>query len=321
MNDNMQKYIRVLGALALLIPVLSQAAGDAGSCRYVPAGQLDIEFSEQSRQPIVKSAINGVSARALIDTGAYTTFLMRASAERLGLRLNSTGRYSMGIGGASVIYAAYVNDFSLGSSHSGQTRMLVIGNSAMHASPDVVVGADLLLQTDMELSLAGKYLRFFNASGCADTHLAYWDRDAMAIPFARSEGNSNKPLVTVELNGVKLTALLDTGAARSSVTRHGAELAGIGFDAAGVQHGAKVVGVGDAALESRLATFDSFMIGDETIQHAQLTIVDDSPQGRGEVDMLLGVDFLRAHRVLFAMSQHRLYISYVGGSVFATKAP
>jgi predicted aspartyl protease len=321
MNDTMQKYVRALGALALLIPALAQAAGDVGSCRYVPAGKLDIEFSEQSRQPIVNSAVNGQPVRALIGTGSYTTFLMRAGAERLGLRLNSTGRYSTGVGGASTIYAAYVNDFSLGSSHSGQTRMLVMGNSAVHAGPDVVVGADLLLQTDMELSLAGKYVRFFNASGCADTHLAYWDRDATAIPFARSEGNSNKPLVTVELNGVKLTALLDTGAARSSVTRHGAELAGIGFDAAGVQHGDKIVGVGDAALESRLATFDSFTIGDETIKHAELTIVDDSPQGRGEVDMLLGVDFLRAHRILFAMSQHRLYMSYVGGSVFATKAP
>jgi predicted aspartyl protease len=321
MNDMMQKYVRALGALALLIPALSQAAGGAGSCRYVPAGKLDIEFSEQSRQPIVKSAINGQPAQALIGTGSYTTFLMRDSAERLGLSLNSTRRYSMGVGGASVIYAAYVNDFSLGSSHSGKTRMLVIGNSAMPAGPDVIVGTDLLLQTDMELSLAGKYVRFFNASGCADTHLAYWDRHAMTIPFTRSEGKTNKPLVTVELNGVKLTALLDTGAARSRVTRHGAELAGIGFDAAGVRHGDKIVGIGDAALESRLATFDSFTIGDETIQHAELTIVDDSPQGRNEVDMLLGVDFLRAHRVLFAMSQQRLYISYVGGSVFATKAP
>jgi predicted aspartyl protease len=320
MNDTMQKYVRALAALALLVPTLSQAAGDAGSCRYVPAGKLDIEMSEQSRQPIVNSAVNGQPVRALIGTGSYTTFLMRASAERLGLSLNPTRRYSMGVGGAAVIHAAYVNDFALGSSHSGKTRMLVIGNNALQGGPDVVVGADLLLQTDMELSLAGKYLRFFNASGCGDTHLAYWDREAMTIPFTRSQGNSNKPLVTVELNGVKLTALLDTGAARSSVTRHGAERAGIGFDAAGVQHGDKIVGIGDAALESRLATFDSFMIGDETIKHAELTIVDDSPQGRGEVDMLLGVDFLRAHRVLFAMSQQRLYISYVGGSVFGTKA-
>lgn len=32
--------------------------------------------------------------------------------------------------------------------------------------------------------------------------------------------------------------------------------------------------------------------------------------------MLLGVDFLRAHRVLVAHSQHRIYFTYGGGPVF-----
>jgi hypothetical protein len=35
-------------------------------------------------------------------------------------------------------------------------------------------------------------------------------------------------------------------------------------------------------------------------------------------DMLLGADFLRSHRVLLAMSQRRLYFSYVGGRVFGS---
>ncbi len=33
-------------------------------------------------------------------------------------------------------------------------------------------------------------------------------------------------------------------------------------------------------------------------------------------DMLLGADFLRSHHVLMAMSQHRLYYTYLGGKVF-----
>jgi hypothetical protein len=201
--------------------------------------------------------------------------------------------------------------------------MLVIGESGPRSGPDAIVGADLLLMTDMEISLAGKYLRFFGPSGdCSHTHLAYWDPKAMAIPFSGTARNSNKPLITVTLNGVELTAQIDTSAVRSVVTRHGAERAGIQFDAPGIQHGKKLRGFGDESLETRLATFDSFTIGDETIKHADLTIVDDSPQGRSAVEMQLGLDFLRAHRVLFAMRQKRLYVSYVGGSVFASsKAP
>ena len=33
-------------------------------------------------------------------------------------------------------------------------------------------------------------------------------------------------------------------------------------------------------------------------------------------EMLLGADFLRSHRVLFAASQRRFYFSYIGGAVF-----
>jgi hypothetical protein len=36
-----------------------------------------------------------------------------------------------------------------------------------------------------------------------------------------------------------------------------------------------------------------------------------------EHPMLLGVDFLRAHRVLVSHSQHKMYFTYLGGPVFA----
>lgn len=318
LHHTMLKFRRTLGALALLLPALSHAAADADGCKYLPAGKLDLAFSERSPQPTVDSSVNGVRMRATIATASYTTFLMRATAERLGLKVRPSGRHTMGIGGAARTYTAWVRDFALGASHAGATEMLVIGDSATPGGPDAIVGSNLLLRTDMEVSLAGKYLRFFGPSGdCADTHLAYWDRDAMAVPFAGRDNNARNPLFTVRLNGVELLAEIDTSAVRSIVTRHGAGEAGIQFDAAGIRHGDKIRGFGDEALETRLATFDSFAIGDETIKHADLTIVDDSPQGRGVVDMRLGLDFLRAHRVLFAMSQKRLYISYLGGSVFA----
>jgi hypothetical protein len=56
-----------------------------------------------------------------------------------------------------------------------------------------------------------------------------------------------------------------------------------------------------------------------------MVIRDESSRGIGRVDVVLGADFLRAHRILFAMSQHRLYMSYLGGDPFppprAPKAP
>ncbi len=39
----------------------------------------------------------------------------------------------------------------------------------------------------------------------------------------------------------------------------------------------------------------------------------------GQVDILLGADFLRSHRVLFAMSQQKIYLSYIGGAPFGQR--
>ena len=43
-------------------------------------------------------------------------------------------------------------------------------------------------------------------------------------------------------------------------------------------------------------------------------------RGREFADMLLGIDFLRAHRVYVAHSQGKLYFTYNGGPVFSVAA-
>jgi predicted aspartyl protease len=312
----MHKLRFTLGALALLLSTQSHAAGDAGSCHYVPVAKIPVDFSDRAFQATVTGSVNGTPVRMLVDTGAHESKLMRASAERLGLTLAASGSYSYGVGGASVTYIAHIDDFALGDAHTGKTLMPVIGNAALRAPHDAIVGASFLLQTDMELSLKDKYMQFFRASGCSDTYLAYWDPNAMEIPFEGRLEGSNQPLVTVELNGVKLHALIDSGASRTVVKRHAAELAGVKIDGPKVRKEGKIAGIGDEVLDSWTADFKRFSIGDETVNNPRLTIMDDSPQGQDRIDILLGIDFLRAHHVLFAMSQDRLYLSYLGGELF-----
>jgi len=312
----MPTFRHTVAAICLLLPMLSHAAGDAGTCRYVPVAKLPIDYSDATRRATVEGTINGKPIHMIIDTGAYMTALFRPAAERLGLPLDITGKYSTGVGGASVNLATRVDDFAFGGMRTGRVPMRVIGN-ASGMDGDGLVGVDFLLQADMELALADRYLQFFRPSGCAGTYLAYWDSNAMEIPFSGKEERSSKPYVTVQLNGVKLNAMLDTGAPRSVVTRHGAERAGIRLDAADVHAGRKVGGIGDEHVDSWFATFDSFAIGQESMKKVELQVVDDSSLGRVRgFDVVLGVDFLRVHRILFAMSQDRLYMSYLGGDPF-----
>jgi len=308
---------------SLLLPFLAALAlpafADAPpACRYVPIATLPMHAASQ---PTVDGTIDGKPAVMLLDTGATTSKLMLPAVEKFGLRMDSTGTYDYGIGGATVNYAAVVKDFAVGAAHSGKVALRVIGNTSFKPNFDAIVGADFILQADLEIAMAQKQLRFFRATDCKDTFLAYWDKDAMEIPFGGTATGTDNPRFIIELNGVKLEAMIDSGAARSMVSRKAAERAGVQVGAPGVTPAGKIVGVGADTVESWSAAFATFTIGEETIKNAAIDILDTPPQGSpyGIADVLLGADFLRAHRVLFAMSQRRLYVSYTGGEVFARR--
>ena len=171
---------------------------------------------------------------------------------------------------------------------------------------------------DLEISLAEKQFKFFRANDCKDTFLAYWSADAIEVPFGGTQTRHLNPRFIVEINGVKMEASINTSGGRTTITRAAAERAGIRVDAQNVVPAGTLTGIGDAHVSAWDAEVDSFTIGSEVIKNAHIVIRDAAPQGTtiGFPDILIGDDFLRAHRVLIAMSQRRLYISYLGGEVF-----
>jgi clan AA aspartic protease (TIGR02281 family) len=173
------------------------------------------------------------------------------------------------------------------------------------------VGAPFLLQRDLEIALAEKELRFFKPVGCDGAHLAYWDANAVAIPFESHWDRSPNPHFKVEINGKELDAIIDTGASTTVIDARAAKRIGLRLDAPNVQRNGNSAGIGERHVERFSTVVDKLKIGGETINNAQLGIIDT--EGSLSADMLLGADFLRAHRVLFALSQKQLYITYVGG--------
>ena len=67
------------------------------------------------------------------------------------------------------------------------------------------------------IALAEKELRFFRPSNCDDSHLGYWSENAYAVPMTGHFGESRNQTFEVELNGVKLEAIIDSGATHSFV--------------------------------------------------------------------------------------------------------
>lgn len=295
-------------ACTLLAPLHAEEA-DPKRCRFVKIETVPIRYGT-GLGITMDGQINGTAAELLVDTGSFATALTHTGTERRGINLWSTGRSAVGVGGFSRIYSARVKEFVAGPTRSVNTSMQVIGDFASPPPFDAILGAPFLLQADLEFDLGQKKLSFFRPINCRDTHLAYWDPAAVAVPFVRSYSSSPNPNFTVLLNGKKFRAMLDSGASISAMTSSTARAIGLKLDGPGVERLADISGVGDARVARWAAVVDKLEIGDESITHARLGVIDANGMS---VDVILGADFLRSHRVLFAMSQEKLYISYTGG--------
>jgi clan AA aspartic protease (TIGR02281 family) len=278
---------------------------------------MPLKYVGQDLVPAVDGVIDGAPAVMLVDTGAFDTNLTMNAVVKRDLIMHMTGRYVEGISGSSRLYAARVGEFAIGPVKSQRKRLdlYVIGETAFTPAYDALVGAPFLLQADMEFDLRAKHMKFFRPLNCnRDSALNYWKEEAVVVPFEFSRSTSPNPHFTVLVNGKELDALIDTGANRSFLTLNAAKRLGIDVKSADVTRLGYSGGIGSDRAAHWTTPVKTVQIGGETIKDAELGIID--VQGMIDADLLLGQDFLRAHRVLFAMSQRKVYMAYLGGDVF-----
>jgi TPR repeat protein len=157
-------------------------------------------------------------------------------------------------------------------------------------------------------------MRFYRSRDCGKSDLLLWKEPTVIIPFDNHYDHSPNPHFTVLVNGKELDAIIDTGAHHTIMTLRGAKRAGIDVEGPDVRRLGYMGGIGSERAPHWGARIKTVKIGDESINDAEVGIVD--AQGETGAELFLGQDFLRAHRVLFAMSQHKIYFAYLGGDAF-----
>jgi predicted aspartyl protease len=294
----------------IILPTLHAHAADA--CQYVQVAKVPVQYMGPSLEIVVDGRINGKPAKMLVDTGAYSIMLTRAGAEALQLDLKETSAYAIGVGGRSKIHVADLDDFAIGPAKSAKGQARVLDEMGSRHPYQAIAGVPYLMQMDLEVALADKEIKFFHAKGCNDAFLAYWDRHAVVIPY-RLNG-APYPVFSIEINGDLMRAIIDTGATTSAIMASAARKFGLvkGKPEAGQLR--YTTGVGTRQVPTWTVHTKSIKIGGETILDADIQVIDD--RNESAFDVCLGADFLRAHRVLFAISQQNIYLSYLGGEVF-----
>jgi predicted aspartyl protease len=311
-------------SLALGLTMATDHVVAASKCRLVRIEDWPIRLVHNHL--LVDGAINGQKIGVMLDTGAMRSLILRTSAMRLDLpRHWYAGEWALGVGGTTQVEHAHVDEFRIGEASRKDWDLTVAGEHSQEGV-DVLLGDDFFQAFDIEFDLAHNAVRLFQPTkDCDRVPLAYWTTTNAASEVWIEPVNGDRPriMVPVQINGRPVRAMLDSGAALSVLNKPAAASAGVTPETPGVTSAGKSRGLGANTIDTWIGPFQSFVVGDEIVRDTTIRFADMWAGLRFEVQqqqpmMLLGADFLRAHRVLVAHSQRKLYFTYVGGPVFQT---
>jgi predicted aspartyl protease/tetratricopeptide (TPR) repeat protein len=308
--------LRHLRTLAILSALGCQPLTAAPACNIAQVGQLAVTM--HGTMPIVHALINGRDAAFMADSGAYYNMLTPAAAAEYGLpqQMARIGYWVSGVGGSTAPMVATVKEFTIMGGKFPNVPFLVAGNDL---GPAVgVIGQNLFHVFDVEYDLANGAIRIMRpGTECKSIGLAYWAQSAPAsqIDITLSDPENPHTIGDAYLNGTKIKVMFDTGAGASLLSLEAARKAGITPTSPGVVPLGAASGIGQHYVQTWVAPFQSFKIGDEEIRDIKLRIGNLSGFSNG-TEMLLGADFFLSHRVYVANSRSKLYFTYNGGPVF-----
>lgn len=313
----MSAFVRIAFAASL---ALVSTAAIAEPCRLDTMGVLKVSW--EGRRALVDMRINGKPSRALIDTGSTSSVFFRDGAKALGLSLQPGLGTFTGLRGIVQGYSTHVKELIIGRWREVEKDYLAMGSDFGVENVALMLGQDVLSAGDVEFDLAHDAIKLFKPLGdCERAELAYWAPEFMVVDILRRTRESPFLRVAITLNGKDVVAVLDTGATYSIISRTAA--ARVGVEAGGPNTTPYVpsTGIANVSFKTWIGNFSSFILGGEAVQNARIRIGDFTSLGFPDGDMLLGMDFFRAHHIFVSYKQGKMYFTYNGGRIFDVTSP
>jgi predicted aspartyl protease/tetratricopeptide (TPR) repeat protein len=308
-----------LSAALLALAGATPARVMAEGCKL---SAIELPVTMVGSRAIATVGINGTKVKMMVDSGAFFSFLTSAAAEQLQLPTTRMpqGLEVRGIIGKVETRMTTVKRLQLQTGEIPDVEFIV-GGSEPGSGALGILGRNLLAAAgDTEYDIAHGMIRLMLPKGdCGGGRLAYWAGGAPVsdVPLLRDKSDLPEILVTAQINGSDVRALLDTGASNSLASLKAARRAGV--NEADMKPAGKVGGMGRAQKNAWIAQISKFEIGNEKITNNRL-MVADLDTGQLSNDMMLGIDFFLSHRVYVSNANERVYFTYNGGPVFALNA-
>jgi predicted aspartyl protease len=289
----------------LVLVALAGCADPVINCDLTMVTQMPLRVHDQLL--VVPAGINGALVHFIVDTGAERTTISATAAERIGLRRDPrfTTR-SQGVGGTTVSSDATLDRLVLGDKRFPVER-IAVGTFSFRTptglDADGLLGADILLAFDMDIDVPGGKLTLYRSRACPDS------RPPWGQPAAEVQGvgaRRDRLLVPIYLDGVRGSAILDTGAQRNVIGLDMARRMGLTEQTMASDPTIRQRGVGPSSTSARLHRFDMLRIG-PTQQQAPVMTVMTTDAGFG--DALIGEEWLQGRRVWLSFRNRQVFVS------------
>lgn len=288
---------------------LSFAAGPAHAqaCDMGTPTVVPLSFVGSQAYPTIPVTIDGKSADVFLETEHRVTLLNQKPLDKLGIKVRSADTTYAGVD----IKVAQLSEF-LAAGVNAKGYFSVVDDS------DEILGSlgmNHFQRKDIELWVANKEMRVSRPVDCRRAFLATWDPKAHTVDFKLDPSLRDlRPWFKVRVNGIDVNAIIATGSPYSYIDLHTAARLGITPNTPGVAESGEVISWRDQRMQVWRAPVTEMKIGNYTVPTPRLYLYDMTLSGEM---MVLGLDFLRNHRVLMSMSQRRIYISHLGGPTFS----
>ena len=306
--------IPILMAIFITSPGLSDRffAGPCDMGRFLETPMLPTS----NYRPLVSIGIDGQPRKFLLDTGGFWSLI---SPNLLGAYKPGAAPLlgHLGLQGLPLDKSVKIHDLQLGNAVFHGVEFYVAPPG--YGLEDGTLGANWLENFDVEIDPVKNTASFFSHDHCDDQAIYWPHQDAAIIPFDFDfDRRQAKISMKLTLDGKEITAMLDTGATETVLSRRAAErYLNLMPDSPGMQLAGSSTDERGRAHPIYRYQFSSLAMGDIAFKNPRITIADIEGE---PYDMILGMHQLHALHMFFAYKERKLYVTSASGDIAARTA-
>lgn len=298
--------------LAMLLASASWAADAPPAAPQAPAAcnvgrlaSLDMTMLPDG-EIAVPVTVNDQDMKLLVDTGDIYSGIGEESADALHLKRGISAQMFYFLGNVPAYEYVEAHSFKLGPMSGSDMRLLVVPSQMLRPNVDGLLGPNVMKEFDVEFDFAHAKFNIFSQDHCPHA-VVYWTKGSFAqVPMHVDD--SWHISVPVTLNGKSLTAVIDSGADRSTMSLDTLkDLFGIDEKNSALKQKAAASINGTAKTAIYHYSFNTLSLEGVTVQNPDIDIIPAETYGKDTPQLIIGINVLRQLRVYIAYKEQMLY--------------